>query len=315
MRNKNSVYYPESGILPPRLMRPFIHNIITTIIQKFKTISLWHFVWFSVLSSEIFTAIMSLILRGGITYDYLITGCVVSLIVSSVVIYLIKHLRRTEQLLLEKSKLAEGQLTATLREKEILLQEIHHRVKNNMQIISSLLRLQSRYINDPKDINIFKECQNRIHALSLVHEKLYRSKNLASIDFGDYAMSLAIDLFRSYKVDMNNITLSVKADEASIKINTIIPCGLIITELISNSLKYAFPDNKDGVIMITLQAIDKDRFVLTIKDNGAGIPEYIDFRNTETLGLQLVNDLVKQIKATIELNRTKGTEFQIRFNV
>ncbi len=203
---------------------------------------------------------------------------------------------------------------ASLKEKEVLLREIHHRVKNNMQVISSLLRLQSRNVKDEQQIEMLKESQNRIKAMALIHEKLYRSKDLANIDFNDYIKNLVNDLFLSYKVSTGKVALKMNIETVSFGIDTAIPCGLIINELVSNSLKYAFPKGKDGEIKISLRTLEEGDIELIVSDNGVSIPKDLDFRNTESLGLRLITNLTeKQLQGKVELNRNKGTEFQIKF--
>jgi len=218
-------------------------------------------------------------------------------------------------------KRAEGRLKASLIEKEILLKEIHHRVKNNMQIIYSLLSLQSRRIKDKNVLKMLQESQNRVRSMALLHEKLYQSKDLARIEFGDYIRKLVYGLFHSYAVSSDSIILKINAENIFLDINTAIPCGLIINELVSNSLKHAFPEGKawnekgyiKGQIHIKLTSHKKNNFTLVIRDNGVGFPEDLDFRNTETLGLQLVNTLVEQLEGSIKLLRKDGTSFKIEF--
>lgn len=207
----------------------------------------------------------------------------------------------------------EDQIKASLKEKEVLLREIHHRVKNNLQIISSLLNLQSRYIKDKQVLHVFKESQDRIKSMALIHKKLYQSKNLARIDFAEYVRSLIADLFRSYNADYDLITLKTNIDDVFLGIDTAIPCGLIINELVSNSLKYAFPEGGQGEIRIDLHSEKEGKFSLIVSDSGVGFPKDLDFRNTESLGLQLACTLVDQLQGTIGLDRTGGTKFKIAF--
>jgi PAS domain S-box-containing protein len=206
----------------------------------------------------------------------------------------------------------ENEIHDSLHEKEILLQEIHHRVKNNMQIISSLLSIQTRYVDDQESINVLKESQNRVKSLAMIHEKLYKSKNFNKIHLIDYIESLVWDLFYSYAIEKGRIKPIMDIDDIKLNIETSVPCGLIITELVSNSLKYAFPDLSEGVLNISLKIID-DYYELCIGDNGVGIPENIDFYNTDSLGLQLVNSLTDQIDGEIEFDRINGTKFTITF--
>jgi len=204
-------------------------------------------------------------------------------------------------------------LQTSLREKELLLKEIHHRVKNNLQIIISLLKLQSDYVKDKDITDILKDSQDRIKTMSLVHEKLYQSKDLTNIDLNDYIKHLMIGLFRSYGVDPNKITFHINIEILPLEIDMAIPCGLIINELVSNSLKHAFPEDGKGEMKVILHK-DHGETVLVVSDNGAGIPEHIDFRNTESLGLRLVTILAEdQLRGNISLNRAKGTEFCIKF--
>jgi len=217
-------------------------------------------------------------------------------------------------------KLAEGRIKAALEEKEALLREVHHRVKNNMQVISSLLNLQEREIKDEKYSEMLKESRDRIKSMSLVHEKLYQSVNLADIDLGDYIKSLATSLFRSYGTK-GKIALQVDCENVRLPIDSAIPCGLIINELISNSLKHAFPEDpplplqrRGNEINISLRS-PGDEIELVVSDNGVGIPDGLDFRNTASLGLHLVTILAEgQLHGKIELERTAGTSFRIRFD-
>ncbi len=213
-----------------------------------------------------------------------------------------------------EKKNAEEKIKATLREKMILLREIHHRVKNNLQVISSLLNLQSAYIDDKKSLEIFRESQNRIKSMALIHEKLYQSKDLNKIEFSEYINSLAIDLFSSYNINSNRISLNIDVREISLEIDYAILCGLIINEFISNSLKHAFPGEMKGEIYINLYT-EGNKQILIYRDNGIGIPENIDFRRSASLGLQLVNTLTEQLGGEIYLDKEKYTEFKILFTV
>jgi PAS domain S-box-containing protein len=206
----------------------------------------------------------------------------------------------------------EKEIQDSLHKKEILLQEIHHRVKNNMQIISSLLSIQTRYVDDRDSINVLKESQNRVKSLAMIHEKLYKSKNFDKIYLLEYIESLVWDLFYSYAIKKGRIIPILDIDNIKLNIETSVPCGLIITELVSNCLKYAFPNQKEGELKVSLKSVGNE-YKLIISDNGIGIPENIDFFNTESLGLQLVNSLTDQIDGKIEFNRDNGTEFKITF--
>lgn len=214
---------------------------------------------------------------------------------------------------ISKRRQAEDKIKTSLLEKETLLKEIHHRVKNNLQIISSLLRLQAKQIDDYHALEVFQESQNRVQAMTLIHEKLYQSSSLAQIDCQEYITTLVQELFRSYQAHKQGITFLVKVKQSSLAIALATPFGLIINELVSNSLKYAFTEMVGGQIFIGLQEPNQGQFVLIISDNGKGIPKSLDFRKTKTLGLQLVCRLTKQLNGTIELAQSQGTKFKIVF--
>jgi PAS domain S-box-containing protein len=210
-------------------------------------------------------------------------------------------------------KRAEEQVRDSLREKEILLHEIHHRVKNNLQIVSTLLDLQSDYIEDEQSRRYFRESQDRINSMALVHEALYRSRDLARIDFAVYLEGLTDHLFKSYVVDPKNICLKCAISEVSLGIDEAIPCGLIVNELVSNALKHAFPQGGRGEIRVTCHG-DADGLIhLTVSDDGAGMPADLDFMATRTLGLQLVTMLVRQLRGEMRVERDGGTSFIISF--
>lgn len=213
-----------------------------------------------------------------------------------------------------EQKQAEHLINASLKEKEVLLKEIHHRVKNNMQVVSSLLKLQARSVKDKDTIDILEESQNRIKAMSMIHEKLYRSENLASINFGEYIKNLANDLFRSYRMSVARVALKMEVSDITIDIDSVVPCGLIVNELITNSLKYAFPDNKKGEIKISLHKNEDSEIEMVFSDNGIGLPEDIDYRNTDSMGLRLIFKMTEhQLGGKVELDRSNGTEFRICF--
>jgi PAS domain S-box-containing protein len=215
---------------------------------------------------------------------------------------------------ISERKQKEKEIQESLKEKEVLLSEIYHRVKNNMQIVISLLRLQSRHIKEEKYREMFKESQNRIISMSLVHEKLYQSNNFTRIDFEEYIRELTNGLFRSYGVDKDKISLTIDIENISFLINSAIPCGLIINELVTNSLKHAFPDGMKGEIKIILHSADENMIELVVSDNGIGIHEDIDFKTTKSLGLHLVTILAEnQFHGDINLDRSKGTKFKIKF--
>jgi PAS domain S-box-containing protein len=210
-------------------------------------------------------------------------------------------------------KRAEEKVLVSLREKEILLKEVHHRVKNNLQIISSLLELQSGYIHDEQSLRFFRESQDRIKTMALVHERLYASADLASIDVCEYLKNLTSQLVLSYVVDPGYIDLEFDIGEFCLGIEEAIPCGLIVNELVSNSLKYAFSGKPGGKIAVTCRADAEDMVVLSVSDNGVGIPEELDITSSETLGLQIVFLLTRQLRGTVNVRNDGGTSFAIRF--
>ena len=208
---------------------------------------------------------------------------------------------------------AEDRLQASLREKEILLQEIHHRVKNNMQVISSLLNLQSKHLSDPAAVEMFRECQHRIRTMALVHESLYKSSDFSKIEFGSYLRSLASHLLHFNEVDSRRIRLETALEEVYLDIQTAIPTGLIANELLSNAMKHAFPGKRSGTIELALRPLPDGSYLLSVRDDGIGFPEGIDFRKTESLGLQIVSSLIDQVDGRLEILRESGTEFRIVF--
>jgi PAS domain S-box-containing protein len=209
-------------------------------------------------------------------------------------------------------KNAQQELIKLLEQKEILLKEIHHRVKNNLMIISSLLNLQSRYIKDKSSKEIFTESQNRAKSMALIHERLYQSNDLKKIDFGEYIRSLSNELFNTYDADPGLINLKINVESLFLDINTTVPLGLIVNELISNCLKHGFPDGRRGEIDVDLHSKD-NYYELKVKDNGIGFPKDLNYENTDSLGLQMIVSLTDQIDGNIKLNNTVGTEFIITF--
>lgn len=211
---------------------------------------------------------------------------------------------------------AQEKIRASLREKEVLLQEIHHRVKNNMQIISSLINLQSSNIKEEPALKTFKSTQNRIKSMALIHERLYESKNFSRVDFSEYVQSLTNYLFHSYGIPVGSMRIKIDIENVFLDINTAIPCGLIINELVSNSLKHGFSGGKIGEIRVSMHPLNKNEVELIVSDNGIGIPADMDFRNPESLGLHLVTILAKdQLHGDIKLERTKGTSFRMKLKV
>ena len=214
---------------------------------------------------------------------------------------------------IKERKRAEEQTKNSLREKEVLLKELHHRVKNNVQVMASLLRLQTGHIKNKRMQEMVKNYLGRIQSMGIIHEKLYQSEDLARINLSQYIHSLATHLFHTYGVNPNAVKLREKMEDLHLDINRAIPLGLIINEIVSNSLKHGFPASKKGEVRITLKSTDEGKVVLKIKDTGIGIPDGIEMENPQTLGLQLVNALVSQIGGRIELMKQKGTVYKIAF--
>jgi len=210
----------------------------------------------------------------------------------------------------------ENRLKASLKEKEILLKEIHHRVKNNLQVICSLLNLQSRQVENEPSFAMFEETRNRVRSMALVHEELYRSSDFSHVDFAGYVKNLIASLYRAYNMKGENIKLNVDVAEISLGVDTAVPCGLIINELFSNALKHAFPPTWEGKakIDVIIKESDDGDIVLTVRDNGIGIPKDLDIGQTQSLGLHLVRILAEdQLEGSIHIDRTNGTAFRIAF--
>ena len=210
-------------------------------------------------------------------------------------------------------KRMEEEIRNSLHEKEVLLKEIHHRVKNNLQIISSLLNLQATHTGNQELAPLLRESQNRVRTMALIHEKLYRSDNLAWIDFGVYLRELANSLFRSYREQAGRVRLNIHAEPITLGIDTAVPCGLLVNELVSNALKYAFPDGREGELRIRLTRNEDATCTLVVADTGVGLPEGFDIRESATLGMELIRSLTKQLDGHLEVDRDGGTSFSITF--
>lgn len=214
---------------------------------------------------------------------------------------------------MERSK-AEQKIQASLEEKELLLREIHHRVKNNLFIVSQILEMQSDCTNNAQLSQILKECQDRIYAMVLIHETLYQTTQLKNINFADYLQSLIGYLNQSYNsYQTSSIEIKLELQPLILNIETANPCGLIISELISNAFKHAFKGRDKGIIRVILSQNKTNQIELQIEDNGIGFPESIDFRQVNSLGLELVNTLTQQLQGSLELDRSQGTLFKLTF--
>ncbi len=210
-------------------------------------------------------------------------------------------------------KEAEERIQASLREKDVMLKEIHHRVKNNLQIVSSLLRLQSRHLKHPETVAAFEESGSRVQSMALVHEKLYQSSSLSELDFAAYAQSLTDSLLRSYGTDPSVIRLHLDMDKVHLNINQAIPCALILNELVANALKYAFPNGRQGEIRLRLHCDPDGTTHMSVGDNGVGLPADFNPDKTGSLGLQLVNTLVHQLRGHMEASHAEGTQYTLTF--
>jgi len=253
-------------------------------------------------------------------------GIVIALLIAFIIYYRYRIKKRTTLLLqdlvaerthelqqkITELKKKEQQIQKDLNERGVLLQEIHHRVKNNMQIIKSLINLQARQVKGKTIVNVFDECIHRIHSMALVHEQLYKSRDFANISFKEYAEKIAEELLRTYNIG-ENISLDLKIDDIYFGIDTAIPCGLILNEMFTNALKHAFPDRKKGRIRISLKLLKDKSYEFIFQDNGIGIPDNIDFDKTESLGLQLIKILTEQIDGTVAMTRRNGTIYKIVF--
>jgi PAS domain S-box-containing protein len=210
-------------------------------------------------------------------------------------------------------KRTERAIRASLEEKTVLLKEVHHRVKNNLQIVVSLLNLQAVRVKNPAALDTLQETGNRVRSMALLHETLYRSQNLAHVNFASYIGSICNHLFYSYGPKTARVKLEQRMEEVSIDLDQAVSCGLIINELVSNALKHAFPEGREGRITVELQTAEQDRVILKVADDGVGLPAQLDLRQTETLGHQLVFMLAEKLRGAVEVTRDGGTAFCITF--
>jgi len=207
------------------------------------------------------------------------------------------------------------QLQAVLRDREILLREVHHRTKNDFQTLASLLDMQADTLEDPRALAALEDSQLRLQSMALVHQSLYQSWDLDRLDCAAYLRSLAIELCRAYGAEARHLTLTITADDVGLQARTAIPCGLILTELLANALKHAFPAGGPGAIEVTLQADRLGSCVLNVRDDGVGFPAGLDLRQADSLGLQLVCLLIEQLNGTIEMTSGHGTHWRLTFPV
>lgn len=221
-----------------------------------------------------------------------------------------------ERQLAEKELLAsQHSLRRSLAEKEALLKEVHHRVKNNLQIVSSLLYLQEDYMEDPRGVEILRESQSRVKSMALIHEQLYGTADLAHIDFDRYVQGLAANLQHVYGIDPARIRFDIRADRVALGVDMAVPCGLIINELVSNALKHAFPPDSGGSIRIDIRRHAGGRMEIKVSDDGTGLPSMPADAKRQSLGLRLIDTLVTQLDGTLTVDRTNGTQFSIVLNL
>ena len=199
------------------------------------------------------------------------------------------------------------------REKEVLLQEIHHRVKNNLQIITSLLRMQSRAVQDPAFSEALRECQNRVASMALIHDKLYRARDLARVSFGEYVRDLTNNILTSYALPARSVRVRFDIDDLSLSLDYAVPCGLILNELMSNCLKHAFPVGHSGTVYIGFHAEGEEELCLVVRDDGVGVPADVDLGRTSSLGWRLIRALVEQLGGVVQCHTADGTSVEIRF--
>ena len=212
-------------------------------------------------------------------------------------------------------KKEEERMKTSLLEKELLLKEIHHRVKNNLQIISSLLLMQARSLKDKEATDILLESQNRIKSIALIHEKMYQTVNLSRVDFDMYLKTLIPHLTKSFKINSERIEISVNAQNVFLSSDTAIPCALIINELVTYSLKYSFPFDRKGKIDIELKYHNNNKLTLRVKDNGVGVKQNPRLSDNKSIGLQLIGVLVKQLDGKMDISNGDGTEYKINFSI
>jgi two-component sensor histidine kinase len=210
-------------------------------------------------------------------------------------------------------KRAEEELKASLHEKDVLLREVHHRVKNNLQVVSSLLHIQARHVRDPDALARFTESLEQIKAIALLHEKLYLSKNIAQIDFAEYLPNLVSSLVAAYRAGADGVKVEVEVGDVSLDLESAVPCGLIVTELVTNALKYAYPAGRMGRIRVELFPGERRALILRVADDGIGMREGQEIGSSASLGLRLVTTLVRQLHGTLDVRHDGGTEFGITF--
>lgn len=225
---------------------------------------------------------------------------------------LVRQLRTLNAELEERVRIRTAELTETLAEREVLLQEIHHRVKNNLQVISSLINMQLRSIRG-EGRDALAQCKMRVQAIALIHEKLYQSHDYAKVPFAQYVRSLTWTVFRASGIGEDAVTLELDVQDVALAVDKAIPCGLLLSELISNAMRHAFPDGRRGKLTVALTAAPNRTVRLTVRDDGVGLPERFDMRTSTSLGLHLVHTLAKQLDAELTVRRERGASFELTF--
>jgi two-component sensor histidine kinase len=226
---------------------------------------------------------------------------------------LLEQLRALNADLEQRVTTRTAELSATLREREVLLQEIHHRVKNNLQVISSLINMQVRQLEDKSSRDALEECQTRVQAIALIHEKLYQSKDYSRVPFSAYAKSLAANVFAATGTSPVSVLLQLDMEDVSLGVDKAIPCGLILNELITNALKHAFPPPAHGTVCVGLRMDGERNVVFSVSDDGIGMPHELEQKDSPSLGLSLVHTLVEQLEGSMDVVRDGGTAFRITF--
>jgi PAS domain S-box-containing protein len=226
---------------------------------------------------------------------------------------LLAQLRALNLDLEERVRARTAELSGTLRERDVLLQEVHHRVKNNLQVISSLISMQGRKLPAGPSRDALEECQTRVQAIALIHEKLYQSRDYSRVPFSDYVRSLAANVFYATGTAPGDVALDLAIDDVALAVDKAIPCGLILNELITNALKHAFPGGRRGRVRVELRALDDRQLVLSVADDGAGMPPGFEVAGATSLGLQIIATLVEQLDAKLEIVGGDGTTFRVTF--
>jgi two-component sensor histidine kinase len=315
----SSYFGSGSGIaffyFPAAMCIAFLFDVVK---QRFYFIT--HFVFLVCLISLLLLGNLKLIQGPGFDGDYLRHVLAFDLVISiSLILYFIYLVSKTteqrqRELLqyIEERRIAEDNMKASLKEKETLLAEVHHRVKNNLAVISGLLNLQMHSANNDYTRNVLLDCKNRVSSMALIHEKLYRSQSLAEINLHSYLPDLVKEIRNSFEEYQEQIDVQLTVPDVFLTVSEAIPCGLILNELVTNSFKHAFPDKKNARIAITVRKTENELHI-TVSDNGKGMQKTIDPKKGETLGLILIQSLADQIGGKYHFSNQNGTQFALTF--